>query len=63
MLLKEGSDGKSRKKTKQLLDDLKEKRIYWKLRGGGGGGGGGGLDRTLCRTRLGRGLWTCPSNE
>jgi len=29
--------------------------IYWKLKGG--------LDRTLCRTRLGRGLWPCPKNE
>jgi hypothetical protein len=33
---------------KQLLDDLKEKRIYWKLKEEA-------LDRTLWRTRFGRG--------
>jgi len=36
------------RKRKQLLDDLKEKRRYWKLKQEA-------LDRTLCRFRLGRG--------
>jgi hypothetical protein len=35
-------------KLKQILDDLKEKRGYWKLKEEA-------LDRTLWRTRLGRG--------
>jgi hypothetical protein len=34
-------------RRKQLLDDLKEKRRHWKLKEEA-------LDRTLCRTRLGR---------
>jgi len=36
------------KKCKQILDDLKEKRGFWKLKKEA-------LDRTLWRTRLGRG--------
>jgi replicative superfamily II helicase len=35
------------RRRKQLLDDLKEKRRYWKLKEEA-------LDRTLCRTRFGR---------
>jgi hypothetical protein len=35
-------------RRKQLLDDLKEKRRYWKLKEEA-------LDRTLWRTRFGRG--------
>jgi len=42
--------GRRGRRSKQLLDDLKKKIIYWKLRGRR-------LDRTFCRTRLGRGLW------
>ena len=37
-----------RGRSKQLLDGLKEKRGYWKLREEA-------LDRTVCRTRCGRG--------
>jgi len=44
---KDGSDGKARKKTKQLLYDLNEKRRYWKLKVEA-------LDRTQRRTRFGR---------
>jgi hypothetical protein len=40
--------GRRRRRCKQLLDDLKEKRRYWKLKGEA-------LDRTLWRTRFGRG--------
>ena len=36
------------RRRKQLLDDLKENRRYWKLKEEA-------LDRTLCRTRFGRG--------
>jgi hypothetical protein len=36
------------RRRKQLLDDLKEKRRYWKLKEEA-------LDRTLWRTRFGRG--------
>jgi hypothetical protein len=36
------------RRSKQLLDDLKEKTGYWKLKEEA-------LDRTLWRTRLGRG--------
>jgi hypothetical protein len=36
------------RKRKQLLDDLKEKRGYWKMKEEA-------LDRTLWRTRFGRG--------
>jgi hypothetical protein len=38
--------GRRGRRRKQLLDDLKEKRRYWKLKA---------LDRTLWRTRFGRG--------
>jgi hypothetical protein len=40
-----GTQGRRRK---QLLDDLKEKKRYWKLKDEA-------LDRTLWRTRFGRG--------
>jgi hypothetical protein len=40
--------GRWGRRCKQLLDDLKEKRRYWKLKEGA-------LDRTLWRTRFGRG--------
>jgi len=36
------------KKRNQLVDDLKENRGYWKLKEEA-------LDRSLCRTRFGRG--------
>jgi hypothetical protein len=40
--------GRRRRSCKQLLDDLKGKRGYWKLKVGS-------LDRTLWRARFGRG--------
>jgi hypothetical protein len=40
--------GSRGRKRKQLLDDLKEKRRYWKLKEEA-------LDRNLWRTRFGRG--------
>jgi hypothetical protein len=40
--------GRRRRRRKQLLDDLKEKRIYWKLKEEA-------LDRTLWRSCFGRG--------
>jgi hypothetical protein len=40
--------GRRGKRRKQLLDDLKEKTRYWKLKEEA-------LDRTLWRTRFGRG--------
>ena len=40
--------GREGKRRKQLLDDLKETRRYWKLKEKA-------LDRTLWRTRFGRG--------
>jgi hypothetical protein len=40
--------GRSGRRCKQLLDDLKEKKRYWKLKEEA-------LDRTLWRTRFGRG--------
>jgi hypothetical protein len=40
--------GRQGRRCKQLLDDLKEKRRYWKLKEEV-------LDRTLWRTRFGRG--------
>jgi hypothetical protein len=40
--------GRRGKRRKQLLDDLKEKRKYWKLKEEA-------LDRTLWRTRFVRG--------
>jgi hypothetical protein len=39
--------GRRGRRRKQLLDDLKEKRRYWKLKEGA-------LDITLWRTRFGR---------
>jgi hypothetical protein len=39
--------GRRARRRKQLLDDLKEKRRYWKLKQEA-------LDRTLWRTRFGR---------
>jgi hypothetical protein len=39
--------GRRGRRSKQLLDDLKEKRKYWKLKEEA-------LDRTLWRTRFGR---------
>ena len=41
-------DGRTRRICKQPLADLKEKRRYWKLKEES-------LDRTICRTRFGRG--------
>jgi hypothetical protein len=40
--------GRRGRRRKQLLDDLKEKKRNWKLKEEA-------LDRTLCRTRFGRG--------
>jgi hypothetical protein len=40
--------GRRGRRLKQLLDDLKEKRRYWKLKEEA-------LDRTLWRSRIGRG--------
>jgi hypothetical protein len=40
--------GRRGRRRKQLLDDLKEKKRYWKLKEAA-------LDRTLWRTRFGRG--------
>jgi hypothetical protein len=40
--------GRQGRRSKQLLDDLKEKRRYWKLKEEA-------LDRRLWRTRFGRG--------
>jgi hypothetical protein len=40
--------GRQGRRLKQLLDDLKEKRRYWKFKEEA-------LDRTLWRTRFGRG--------
>jgi hypothetical protein len=40
--------GRRERRRKQLLDDLKEKRNDWNLKEGS-------LDRTVWRTRLGRG--------
>jgi transposase len=39
--------GRRRRRRKQLLDDLKEKKRYWKLKEEA-------PDRTLWRTRFGR---------
>jgi hypothetical protein len=41
--------GRRGRRRKQLLDDLKEKRGYWKLKEEA-------LDHTLWRTRFGRGF-------
>jgi hypothetical protein len=43
--------GRQGRRRKQLLDDLKETRGYWKLRDEA-------LDRILWRTRLGKRQWT-----
>jgi hypothetical protein len=40
--------GRRERRRKQLLDDLKEKKRYWKLKEEA-------LDRTLWRTHFGRG--------
>jgi hypothetical protein len=40
--------GRQGRRCKQLLDDLKEKRGYWKLKEEA-------LDHTLCRTCFGKG--------
>jgi hypothetical protein len=40
--------GRRGRRRKQILDDLKEKKIYWKLKEEA-------LDRTLWRTNFGRG--------
>jgi hypothetical protein len=40
--------GRRGRRRKQLLDDLKEKKIYWKLKEEA-------LDRALWRSRFGRG--------
>jgi hypothetical protein len=40
--------GRRGRRRKQLLDDLKEKKRYWKLKEEA-------LDLTLCRNRFGRG--------
>jgi hypothetical protein len=40
--------GRRGKRRKQLLDDFKEKRRYWKFKEEA-------LDRTMSRTRFGRG--------
>jgi hypothetical protein len=45
---KDRSDGKMRKRRKQLLDVLKERREYWKLEEEA-------LDRTVWRTDFGKG--------
>jgi hypothetical protein len=47
--------GRQGRRRKQLLDDLKEKRRYWKLIEET-------LDRTLWRTRFGR-LRTCRETD
>jgi hypothetical protein len=44
--------GKRGRRRKQLLDDLKESRGYWKLKDET-------LDRTVWRTRFWKRLWTC----
>jgi len=40
--------GRPRRRSKQLLDDLEESRVYWKLKEEA-------LDRNLQRTGFGRG--------
>jgi hypothetical protein len=44
------------RRRKQLLDDLKEKREYCKLKDEA-------LDSTLWRTHLGRDSWTCRKTD
>lgn len=41
------SDGKKRRRCKQVLDEFKEKRVYWKFKKDA-------LDRTVWRSRFGR---------
>ena len=41
------SDGKTRRRGKQVLDEFKEKRVHWKLKKDA-------LDRTVWRSRFGR---------
>ena len=41
--------GRRGRRSKKLLDDLKEKRVYWKLKEEA-------LDRIVWRTRFGRGF-------
>jgi hypothetical protein len=48
--------GRQRKRRKQLLDDRKETRGYWKFKEEA-------LDHTQWRTRFGRGLWACRKTE
>ena len=49
--------GRRGKRRKQLLDDLKEKTEYWKLKDEA-------LDRTLWRTGFGGGyVWSCRKIE
>jgi len=45
--------GRQGRRRKQLLDGLRERSGYWKLKEDA-------LDRTFCRTCLGRRLCTCP---
>jgi hypothetical protein len=52
---KDRSDRKMGRRRKQLLNDLKEKVRYWKLKEEA-------LNRTVCRFRFGRGLWTVARN-
>jgi len=42
------SDRKTHRRRKQLLDDLKETKVYWELYEEA-------LDRNVCRSRFGRG--------
>jgi hypothetical protein len=48
--------GRRGRRRKQLLDDLKEKTRYWKLKEEA-------LDRTVWRTRFGKRLWTCHKTD
>ena len=48
--------GRRGKIYKQLLDDLKEKKGYWKFTEEA-------LDRTLLNTRFGTRLWTCRKTD
>jgi hypothetical protein len=52
---KDRSDGKARKKTKQPLNDLEEKRRYWILKEEA-------LDRTQ-ENSLWKRLWTCRKTD
>jgi hypothetical protein len=48
--------GRRGRRRKQLLDDFKEKRRYWKLKEEA-------LDRTLWKTGFGRALRTCRKTD